>query len=380
MEKGACMLQKYNSLPYNQDTAPCLCRVRQSASAKGVRKMRATIKDVAKECGVSVSAVSMALSDKPSRISEDTRQKVREAAARLNYHPNRAALSLVNRKSQMIGIVMNDVRNTHIAALFMAVNRELSGTGYSLISHILEERTQDAGLKLINQIASENVAALVWARPLETDKQEELSNLRKNVEGLGIPVITMDDYGFDCPGADVCFDYRQGGFLATRHLLELGHRRIGCLAGDQFYYVTQERIEGYRQALEEFGVPYDEKLVYYGDYSMDSGYEAFSYLMGQRVSAIFSSNDEMAFGIYRAARNYRIRIPKDISLVGFDNVPFADIMETPLTTVRVPSVEMGSFIGRALIELLGESENTERKKVFYKPDLLRRGSAVEREL
>ncbi len=223
------------------------------------------------------------------------------------------------------------------------------------------------------------MAVLIWAKPLEADNAEGLMSLRKNVEGLGIPVITMDDYGFDCPGVDVCFDYRQGGFLATEHLLELGHRKIGCLAGDRSFQVTQERIEGYRQALEKFGVPYDEKLVCYGDYTMESGYEAFSYLMGQRVSAIFSSNDEMAFGIYRAARNYGIRIPADISLVGFDNVPFADIMEAPLTTVRVPSVEMGSFIGRTAMELLSEAQEGERKKILYKPDLLRRGSAIVKE-
>lgn len=342
--------------------------------------MRATIKDVARESGVSVSAVSMALSDKPSRISKETRQKVKEVAERLHYQPNRAALSLVNRESRMIGIVMNDVRNTHIAAEFMAINRELSGKGYSLLSHILEERTRDSSLKLIRQIAAENVAALIWAKPLEVDNQEDLMSLRKNVEGLGIPVITMDDYGLECPGVDVCFDYRQGGFMATEHLLELGHRRIGCLAGDKTFYVTQERIEGYRQALESYGVAYDEKLVCYGDYTMGSGYEAFSYLMGQRVSAIFSSNDEMAFGIYRAARNYGIRIPRDISLVGFDNVPFADIMETPLTTVRVPSVEMGSFIGRTAIELLSKTCDEERKKIMYKPDLLRRGSAIAKEV
>ena len=342
--------------------------------------MRATIKDVARESGVSVSAVSMALSDKPSRISRETKQKVKEVAERLHYQPNRAALSLVNRESKMIAIVMNDIRNTHIAAEFMAINRELSGKGYSLLSHILEEQTRDSSMKLIRQIAAENVAALIWAKPLEVDNMEDLQSLRKSVEGLGIPVITMDDYGFDCPGVDVCFDYRQGGFLATEHLLELGHRRIGCLAGDRTYQVTQERIDGYRRALENFDVPYDEKLVYSGDYTMGSGYEAFSYLMGQGVSAIFSSNDEMAFGLYRAARNYGIHIPTDISLVGFDNVPFADIMETPLTTVRVPSVEMGGFIGRTAIELLGTTRDEKRKKILYKPDLLRRGSAIAKDV
>lgn len=336
--------------------------------------MKATIKDIARECGISVSAVSMALSDKPNRISEATRRNVLEVAEKLNYQPNRAAVSLVNRKSKMIGIVVNDVRNTHIASLFMAINREIEGKGYSMVCHIMEKGELSSDTGLINLIASENVAALIWAKSLETDKPEELEGLRHNIERLGIPVLTMDEYGFLNPGVDVCFDYQQGAYLATRHLLELGHRKIGCLAGEKSYHVTQDRIQGYRQALEEFEVRLDEKLFYYGDYTMESGYKALSYLMGQKVSAIFSFNDEMAFGLYQAARNYGIHIPADLSVIGFDDVPFADVMEVPLSTIRVPIVEMGRFIGATVIELLEKEECAGRKKVVYKPDLLLRGS------
>lgn len=338
--------------------------------------MKATIKDIARECGISVSAVSMALSEKPNRISEVTRRNVMETALRLNYQPNHAAVSLVNRKSKMIGIVVNDVRNTHIASLFMAINKEIEGKGYSLICHIMDENESNSSTKLVNLIASENVAALIWAKSLETDKIDELSELKKQIDLLGIPVLTMDDYGFFCQGMDICFDYRQGSYIATRHLLEYGHKKIGCLAGEKSYKVTQDRIEGYCQALLEFGISYDSKLIYYGDYTMESGYKALSYLLGQKVSSIFAFNDEMAFGLYRAARNYGIQIPTDLSIVGFDDVPFADVMEIPLTTVRVPIVEMGSYIGTKVIELLENEEIPSRNKVIYKPDLLVRASTM----
>jgi len=339
--------------------------------------MKATIKDIARECGISVSAVSMALSEKPNRISEATRRSVMEAALKLNYQPNHAAVSLVNRKSKMIGIVVNDVRNTHIASLFMAINKEIEGRGYSLICHIMDEDESNSNTKLVNLIASENVAALIWAKSLENDKHDELVDLQKHIDLLGIPVLTMDEYGFSCQGMDICFDYRQGSYIATRHLLEYGHRKIGCLAGEKTYKVTQDRIEGYRQALLEFNIPYDPKLVYYGDYTMESGYKALSYLLGQNVSSIFSFNDEMAFGLYRGARNYGIQIPADLSIVGFDDVPFADVMEIPLTTIRVPIVEMGSYIGTKVIELLEKEEIPLRDKIVYKPDLLIRASTMK---
>lgn len=338
--------------------------------------MRTTIKDIARECGVSVSAVSLALSDKPNRISKATRQKVMEAAARLNYQPNPAALSLVNRRSKTIGVVLSDMRNTHIASLFMAINKKIEGKGYSMVCHILDDREDSSDSEILDLIASENVAGLVWAKPRQSRGETEEKGLLKRIERLEVPVVTMDAWNFPCPGLDVCFDYENGAYLATRHLLEYGHRRIGALAGRSDYRVTYERVKGYRRALEEYGIAWEEALVHYGDYTMESGYEAMSYLMGQNVTAIFSFNDEMAFGLYRAARIYGIHIPRDLSIIGFDNVPFDDVMEIPLSTIRVPIVEMGEFIGEKMLEFLENPELTTRGQVVYQPDLLLRASTA----
>lgn len=338
--------------------------------------MRTTIKDIARECGVSVSAVSLALSDKPNRISKATRQKVMEAAARLNYQPNPAALSLVNRRSKTIGIVLGDMRNTHISSLFMAINKKIEGKGYSMVCHILDDQADSSDSEVLDLIASENVAGLVWAKPLQWGRETEQRNLRNRIDRLEVPVIAMDPCHLSCPGMDVCFDYESGAYLATRHLLEYGHRRIGALAGREDYQVTHERIAGYRRALAEYEIPFEETLVHYGDYTMESGYKAMSYLMGQNVTAVFSFNDEMAFGLYRAARIYGIRIPKDLSIIGFDDVPFDDVMEIPLSTVRIPIVEMGEFIGEKMLEFLEDPELTARSQVIYKPDLLLRASTA----
>ncbi|MDD2972542.1 MAG: LacI family DNA-binding transcriptional regulator [Lachnospiraceae bacterium] len=336
--------------------------------------MKATIKDIAKSCGVSISTVSMALSEKPNRISKKTRELVHETAMKMNYQPNLAAVSLVNRKSKMIGIVVNDLRNTHIASLFMAINKVITPSGYSMICHVLNEENPSSNMKLIKLIESENISALIWAKSLEINHDQENKELCKSIESLGIPVMTMDDYRLDCAGAAICFDYELGGYLATNHLIKYGHIRIGCVTGEKDYKVTEQRTNGYKRALEEAGIPFEEGLVYEGNYTMESGYRALSYLMGQGVTAIFSFNDEMAFGLYQAARMYGIRVPEDLSIIGFDDVPFADVMEIPLSTIRVPIVEMGNYLGNEIIHILKNGGIGDRIKKIYKPDLLLRAS------
>lgn len=335
--------------------------------------MRVTIKDIARECGVSVATVSMALSAKKNRVSEETKAKVIETAKKYNYQPNNAAVSLVNKKSRLIGIVFNDLRNTHISSLFMEINNVLEKRGYSLVCHIIED-DEIIDCDLIRNVGAGNISALIWAKSRQKYTEDEKQRLDDAIVQLGVPVMTMDHYGFACEGADVVFDYQQGGYIATKHLIEYGHRRIGCVAGKKNFQVTQERLEGYRRALQEAGIPYDKELVVYGDYTMDSGYQAFSYIMGKQVTAIFSMNDEMAFGIYRAARMYGVNIPKDVSVIGFDNVPFADVMQVPLTTIRIPVEEMGKYIGEHIIELIEGTEKQGRYVREYKPQLLLRGS------
>ena len=159
--------------------------------------MGITIKDIAKECGVSVATVSMALSDKPSRVSENTKKKVREIAKKHNYRPNNAAVSLANKKSRLIGIVFNDLRNTHISSLFMAINGVLEKNGYSLVCHIIEDG-QTIDTDIIRDIAADNIGALIWSKSMEMNDMEKPDFLKNAMRNLSIPVITMEKYGFDC--------------------------------------------------------------------------------------------------------------------------------------------------------------------------------------
>jgi LacI family transcriptional regulator len=173
----------------------------------------------------------------------------------------------------------------------------------------------------------------------------------------------------------VIFDYYRGGYLATKHLIEYGHEKIGCVSGPPQFKVSRQRLEGYKKALDEHDLPFDESLVYYGDYDMASGSRSLSYLLGKKATAIFSFNDEMAFGLYQSARQYNVRIPEDLSIIGFDDVPFADVMEVPLSTVQVPIDAMGRTIGEKLIEIIEGPSHSRRVHVEYEPTLLLRGSS-----
>ncbi len=335
--------------------------------------MKVTIKDIARECGVSISTVSLAFSDKESRISPKTKAHILEVARRMNYQPNRVAANLASKQSKWIGMIINDLRNTHISSLFMAIDHVTQTKGYSLICHVLSDDFAN-GHEVIRNLIASNLAGFIWAKPYTYPENEDSIEIQKIIEQMELPVAAMDDFGFKTPGVNVMFDYQKAGYLATKHLLDSGHTRIGCVTGPMNYKVTQERLRGYQEALREHGIEYNENLVYTGNYAMKSGREALSYLLGQRATAVFSFNDEMAFGLYQSARQYRIKIPEDLSVMGCDNVPFSNVLEVPLSTVHVPIDEMGRIIAQELIKTIEEKGNVKRKTILYQPKLLLRGS------
>jgi LacI family transcriptional regulator len=189
-----------------------------------------------------------------------------------------------------------------------------------------------------------------------------------------VPVMCNDDFGLTCAGANVCFDFNKGGYLATKHLIECGHTRIGCVSGPPNYRVSLARLNGYKAALKDAGLPFNQSLVFQADYTMRGASQALAYLLGQSATAIFSFNDEMAFALYQSARQYEVNIPRDISIIGCDNVPFSDVLEVPLSTIHVPTEEMGKVLAQELIACIKNGGPCERKTIWYEPALILRGS------
>lgn len=334
--------------------------------------MRTTMKDIAKECDVSVATVSLALAGKESRVSREKRELILEAAERLDYVPNRTAICLATNRSRLIGAIFPDLRNPHIASIFMETEEYLQGYNYSLLCHVVSENNIDQIHEVIREMVSAGVEGIVYFFPALSEQSETV--LEETLLKSNVPVASFVRPKSACPGLDVNFNYEQGGYLATKHLIENGHQIIGCVAGPMKYNVTLERLKGYRRALEESGLTYCPRFVYESDYTMGGGKEALSYLLGQGVTAIFAFNDEMAFGLYQSARLYSVKIPQDVSIIGFDNVPFSEALEVPLSSINVPVREMSQIVAKGLIECIEKNGSKGRERVSFEPVLIVRGS------
>lgn len=302
------------------------------------------IHDVAKKSGLSVVTVSRVLNNSPS-VREGNRQKVLQAMEELNYQPNSAARSLVRGRTGVIGMSITNFNDSFYDRVIRVVNRKLAEQGYFLALSIAEH--EDEGINFLFQ--KDRVDGIILLSPLEeAEYVEELK--RKN-----IPFVLLDNQFQHEDIPSVVVDNYQGGYEATKHLIGLGHTRIAYIGGPSVFLSVAERKRGYVQALDEAGLtPFSTD---YCGFTVSSGYE-----VGKRwiredklPTAFFCGDDFIALGIVQALREEGIRVPHDISVVGFDDQQFVGEFYPRLTTVRQPEAQMGS-IG---VDLLMKSINGE---------------------
>lgn len=312
--------------------------------------MRVTIKDVATRAGVSTATVSLVLNNRPVAISQQTKDAVMTAAKELNYRPNQLAVSLVTRKSNVLGLIIPDNSNIYYAQLSKYIEAAANAAGYSLIYG----NTNDSGrmdLHYLKLFTDQCVDGIIYAQSADATEQERQECI-DYIHSMRIPIVCIDRPVPNLSIPSVVLDNVTGGYLATRHLLESGHRVIGCCVGPKELESSRQRLAGYCKALEEYGVPFEERLIYEGNYSMQSGQEALPYLLGQNITGIFAFNDMMAFGIYKALHSYALSAPQDISIVGFDDIFFAEIVQPPLTTIAQPVPEMANAVVDKLLKMI----------------------------
>ena len=338
--------------------------------------MRTTIKDVAKEAEVSVTTVSLVMNKNyKASISEGTRARVQLVAERLNYVPNGVASSLVTKRTQTIGLIIPDSRNLFFAQLAEAIEAESRRYGYAVILGNTY-REEDADLSYIRLFVEKRVDGLIFAKNRYFDEHKEkkaVQYLRDN----NVHLVSVDR-GIDAEDIPtICCSDLQGAKLAMSHLLRLGHRKIGCLTGPMTLRSSEQRLEGCKQALEEYQLPFDSSLVIEGDYEINSGERCLPYLLGKEVTAIFAFNDMMALGIYKAARQHRISIPDDISVVGYDNIFFSDVVDPGLTTVEQPIQDIAKEAVRQLITKITGERIIASQDTKFDPLLLVRGSTKQ---
>ncbi|AKG34602.1 LacI family DNA-binding transcriptional regulator [Paenibacillus durus] len=310
--------------------------------------MSFTIKDVARLANVSIATVSRVL-NRSKPVSPEVREKVMKVVDELGYNPNPVARTLIMKESMLVGVLISDVANTFISMFVRGIEKELFQHGYTTLLCNTNGDT-DVELHYLNLLRDKYVDGVVLLT--SAPKQEQIDFFDKN----DIPVIfsshTDKDGRFSCINID---DY-QATYDAAKYLIGLGHRSIAFFSGPMEYYQTVERYNGYMQALADHGIEYQEGWLFDKDYDLDSGYKSGMELFARedRPTAVCCVSDMVAIGAIRAAEDSGLRVPEDISIMGFDDIPIAGAYRPKITTVRQPVYELGSGSAQMLLKQIRE--------------------------
>lgn len=333
--------------------------------------MKATLKDIAADTGFSVTTVSLVLNNKPSKIPECTKQIILEAAKRLDYRPNQLAVSLVKKRTDTLGLIVSDVSNPFFSTLAKGVEDICRENGCNMIL-CNTNNMHKCDLDYINMLVDKGVDGIIYGMAGDSTLKNAIDSC-KLMKEQDMSFVIIDRYFKKLHTSYIGVDHLMGGYYATKHLIEMGHKKIACITGPLHLDDVLERLKGYKKALKEAGIKYDSKLVFEGRYNMESGAAAFPWLMKTKCTAVFAFNDMTAYGLYIEAKKNGISIPKDFSVVGYDDIYFSKILEAPLTTIKQPVYEMGVKATEILIEAIKNKKMPEEQFV-YQPELIVRSS------
>lgn len=347
--------------------------------------VKLTIKDVARSANVSASTVSNWLNGRFDQMRPETNERIRRAVEELGYAPNAVARQLKTGRTPIVGLIVASVSNPFWGTFAHRVERAAMQYGYQVLL-CNSERDPERERRYVETLRASGIRGLIYgSSSLSFDHLQDLISTEGGMKVVAFDrekqiddAVTLDSVGVD---------NRLGGLLATRHLLTLGHRRIAFVSGAIQTVSRRDRLAGYRWALTEAGIPLDPSLVWEG-MSHDTGFgdvEAFE--LGRRSvhelfqgdhppTALFAINDVFALGAFAGARDLRLRVPEDIAIVGFDDIPFAEISQPGLTTVRQPLQELMDLALGILVRRLDADEALPPEHVRRAPQLIVRESTA----
>lgn len=326
-----------------------------------------TIKDVAREAGVSVATVSRVWNE-AAFVSPDTRQRVAGVAARLGYSPHGAARSLITRTTHAIGVLLPDLYGEFFSEIIRGIDHTAQRHGY----HILVSSSHDS--KDESEAALRSMRGRVDGMIIMSPDLEAHRTLHALQDSF--PVVLLNG-GADSKAFDtITIENHEGACKMVRHLVKRGHRRIAMIGGPERNYDAAERLRGYESALREGGIAHDASLVMKGNFSELSGHSAARALLALdlRPTAIFAANDSMAIGALSALREHGLRVPEDIAIAGFDDIPMARFMNPPLSTVHVDISKLGELATTLFLSSLQEG-NHSRQQLQLSTTLVLRSSS-----
>lgn len=302
-----------------------------------------TVYDVAKATGLSIASVSRALNGQPG-VSRMTADRIVRIAGELGYQPNDVARSLVAKSTQSIALLLPDITNPFFPELVKGVQQVADANDHVLLLVDGADDRQRVASSMAVLRRKQVDGVVVVGASLDGAAHEEFD---------GTPTVFLDRRTSG-RGATVGVDHEHGGYTATRHLIELGHRRIAHIAGPADLDVSKRRQDGWRRACREAGLPMDDSLVAIGDFLEDGGHRAGAHLLdsGAEFTAVFAANDLSAVGFLALCAQRGVRVPDELSLVGFDGIHLSRYTTPTLTTVAQPIVELGVRAGSLLLGLI----------------------------
>lgn len=331
--------------------------------------MKVTIKDIAKEAGFSTATVSKVLNKKDGNITEATRQKVLKAVEELNYIPNAAARSLVTRKTKTIGLIIPDITNPFFPELARGAEDQANALGYNIIFCNTDDHF-DKEKKYINMLAEKLVDGIIFTQ------SAQLGDEFKEIQRLGIPLVLIDrDISIEGVKGRVLVDNYHGAYKGVKHMILKGYKKIAFITGPLTTKTAKDRLKGYKQALKDYKIPYDETLVLEGQYKSHWGEEAILKLLNQKklFDSIFCGNDLIAIGAIKQLKENNLEVPEDIGILGYDDIYFSKFMSPALTTIMQPKYLMGQKAVEILVSCI-EGKKMEEKNITLKTKLIQRDS------
>lgn len=329
----------------------------------------ATMKDIAKLAGVSTSTVSHVI-NKTRFVSEEISERVNNAAKELNYYaPSALARSLKVNRTKTIGMLVTTSTNPFFGEVVKGVERSCYQKGYSLILCNTEgdnERMRQS----INTLLQKRVDGLIlMCSSLEGERIDVFERYPD------IPVVVMDWGPMLFTSDKIQDNSLRGGYLAAKYLIDCGHTEIGCITGPLIKHQAQMRYEGYKRAMNEAGLEFNANWIIESDFECEGGYQAFMKMAqrGTLPSSIFVSNDMMAMGVINAANELNIKVPEQISIIGYDDIHIAKFMSPSLTTIHQPKYRLGQAAVETLVRKL-DDKSTEAQVVQLEPTLVERKS------
>jgi LacI family transcriptional regulator, galactose operon repressor len=335
-----------------------------------------TIYDIAKKLNISPATVSRGLKDHPS-ISKKTKKKIQDMVEEMGYRSNHFARNLRQQQTNTIGVIVHELNSNFITSVLAGIEKVTTEAGYDLIiAHSSESYKKEAANA--NNLFHKRVDGLIASLAFDTKGLDHFKPFTEK----GVPVIFFDRVEQDANNTVVVIDNTRCGYVATRHLIEQGCKRIFHITSSLNRNVYALRYKGYREALQEQKIHFDESMLFIGDLSEHAGIEAAETIlkMKTRPDGIFITNDFVAAVCMRTLKNHGIRIPEDIAIVGFNNDAIGKLVEPTLTTINYPGIDIGEIAARNLINhLKGITDIHQTNTIIVRSELIVRKSSLKKD-